>query len=324
MTPLVQARGLTCRFTLGNILSGRQTVSAVTDVDLLVNRGEILGLVGESGSGKSTIGRLLVGLLTPTRGEVLFDNQSLGASKANRRQMRKRAQIIFQDPYSTLDPKRRIGEQIADGLIFHKVTKSRAATQDRVEELLFAVGLEPEMAVRYPHQFSGGQMQRVAIARALAPGPDFLVADEAVSALDVSVQAQVIALLASLREKFGLTILFISHDLSVVRDLCDKVAVLYLGRVVEYGPTAKVFESPRHPYTTALLSSAPRMPGDESAKRIILEGDIPSPLSPPPGCVFSSRCPYSQVDCTASPPALEQIEKDWFRACIHDNSTRRL
>jgi peptide/nickel transport system ATP-binding protein len=317
---LVTAAALTKRFGDGGFLRRGGGVQAVTDLTLSVQRGEALGLVGESGSGKSTIGRLLLGLLPPTSGTITFDGVSLaGADAATRRRLRRRMQLVFQDPYSSLDPRRRIGAQIADGLAIHHLVPRRARPA-RVAELLAQVGLPPTHAERFPHEFSGGQRQRIGIARALATGPEFLVADEPVSALDVSVQAQVLALLADLRTRLGLAMLFISHDLPVVRHLCDRVMVLYLGRVMEDGPARQVFSAPRHPYTAALLSAAPSLDPTRRRRRILLPGEPPSPARPPSGCVFRTRCPHALAQCAAEVPALRQAGPDHRFACIRDLS----
>jgi oligopeptide/dipeptide ABC transporter ATP-binding protein len=304
MSDLVVAEGLTRRFAARGFFSRGRPIQAVTDVWLTVGRGETIGLVGESGSGKSTLGRMLLGLLPPSAGQVHFDGIDLArAGPAQRRQLRRRMQIVFQDPHSSLDPRRPVGAQVADGLAIHGLVP-RPERRARVEALLSQVGLPAAHADRYPHEFSGGQRQRVGIARALATGPEFLVADEPVSALDVSVQAQVLALLADLRTRLGLALLFISHDLAVVRSLCDSVVILYLGRVMEAGPVAQVFDNPRHPYTQALLSAAPDLDPARRRSRIILPGDPPSPSAPPSGCVFRTRCPVAMPECAAAIPAL--------------------
>jgi oligopeptide/dipeptide ABC transporter ATP-binding protein len=304
MTPLLTADALTKRFAVRGFLGRGRPVQAVTDVHLSLARGETVGLVGESGSGKSTIGRMLLGLVPPSSGEVHFDGIDLArAGASQQRQMRRRMQIVFQDPYSSLDPRRRVGAQIADGLAIHGLLP-RKDRRGRVEALLAQVGLPAGHADRYPHEFSGGQRQRVGIARALATGPEFLVADEPVSALDVSVQAQVLALLADLRERLGLALLFISHDLTVVRSLCDRVVVLYLGRIMEEGPVARVFAAPRHPYTQALLSAVPNLDPLRRRTRLLLQGDPPSPSDPPSGCVFRTRCPVAMSACAESVPPL--------------------
>lgn len=307
---LVEARNLSCEFGSRSLFGRKPSVKAVSSIDLALSKGEIVGLVGESGSGKSTVGRLILGMTRPTEGEVLFDGQPLAASRSRVSQtMRRRMQLIFQDPYSSLDPRRRIGPQIADGIRIHGlVEEGRIA--DRIGELLSHVGLSPDFAKRFPYQFSGGQLQRIAIARALATEPDFIVADEAVSALDVSVQAQVIALIARLRRELGLAVLFISHDLSVVRHLCDRVVVLYLGRVVEEGSVREVFRAPRHPYTMSLLSAVPSMDAGRLRNRVTLQGEPPSPVSPPSGCAFRTRCPIAVPACAEGRPPLKPLASD--------------
>jgi len=304
MTPLATAAGLTKHFPQGGFFTRGRAVQAVTDVSLAVAAGETLGLVGESGSGKSTVGRLLLGLLPPTAGQVTFDGADLATARpAELRLLRRRMQLVFQDPYGSLDPRRTVGAQIGDALGIHALLP-KPARPARIAALLEQVGLAPEHAARYPHQFSGGQRQRIGIARALASNPDFLVADEPVSALDVSVQAQVLALLADLRARLGLAMLFISHDLPVVRHLCDRVAVMYLGRIMEEGTVAEVFSAPRHPYTQALLSAAPSLHPERRRTRIILQGEPPSPANPPSGCVFRTRCPIAIPDCATAVPPL--------------------
>jgi oligopeptide/dipeptide ABC transporter ATP-binding protein len=301
---LVIAEALSKRFAARGLLSRARPVQAVTGVSLSIARGETVGLVGESGSGKSTFGRMALGLLPPTEGRVLFDGIDLArAGPTQRRMLRRRMQIVFQDPHSSLDPRRPIGDQIADGLAIHRLAP-RAQRRQRVEALLAQVGLPAGHADRFPHQFSGGQRQRVGIARALATGPEFLVADEPVSALDVSVQAQVLALLADLRSRLGLALLFISHDLAVVRSLCDRVVVMYLGRVMEEGPVARVFDAPRHPYTRALLSAVPSLDPRRRRSRVLLPGDPPSPSDPPSGCVFRTRCALAVAECGYAVPPL--------------------
>ena len=319
-TPLVAASAVSKQFTPRGWLRGHRPVQAVTDVTISLASGEAVGLVGESGSGKTTVGRLLLGLLAPTAGQVTFDGADLARSdRAGLRRLRRRMQIVFQDPSSSLDPRRRVGKQIGDGLAIHSLA-SPAQRTERVHALLQEVGLAPEHAERYPHEFSGGQRQRIGIARALATGPDFLVADEPVSALDVSVQAQVLALLADLRMRRHLTLLFISHDLPVVRHLCGRVVVMYLGRVMEEGPTAEVFARPRHPYTRALLSATPRLDAARRRQRILLAGDPPGPSDPPSGCVFRTRCPHALTNCAAAVPALRPAGAEAHRvACIRDD-----
>ena len=318
--PLVQGRGLTCHFAPTGILRRGRIVRAVTDVEIALSCGEAVGLVGESGSGKSTVGRLLLALLRPTAGQILFEGTDLATlGKAAQRRLRRRMQLVFQDPYSSLDPRRRVGAQIADGLAIHDIVPA-AERPARVTALLEQVGLPASHAGRFPHEFSGGQRQRIGIARALATQPDFLVADEPVSALDVSIQAQVLALLADLRTRLGLAMLFISHDLLAVRHLCDRVVVMYLGRVMEEGPTAAVFAAPRHPYTAALLSAAPSLDPTRRRKRILLRGEPPSPVEPPSGCVFRTRCPYALPACAETVPKLRPFGRpDQFKACIRDD-----
>ncbi len=313
MTPLMTADRLTRRFGSKGLFGKGHMVQAVSDVSLTVDRGEAVGLVGESGSGKSTIGRLMLGLLAPSEGQVLLDGTDIGngGGAAQRRRM----QLVFQDPYASLDPRRRIGAQIEDGLAIHNILP-KSARRAKVEALLDQVGLTPAHADRLPHEFSGGQRQRVGIARALATGPDFLVADEAVSALDVSVQAQILALFADLRTRLGIGLLFISHDLKVVRSLCDRVIVLYLGRVMEEGPARVVLEHPMHPYTQALLSASPSLDPSKRRVRILLQGDPPSPSNPPSGCVFRTRCPIAIPACAEAVPGLDEVTPGHRTACI--------
>jgi oligopeptide/dipeptide ABC transporter ATP-binding protein len=316
MTRLIVADHISRRFHGPGLFGRGRPIQAVTDVSLAIDAGEAVGLVGESGSGKSTIGRLLLGLLPPTEGRVLLDGADLGQARGRElRRMRRRMQLVFQDPYSSLDPGRRIGDQIADGLSIHALCP-RSERRARTEALLEQVGLPPSHADRFPHEFSGGQRQRVGIARALATQPEFLVADEPVSALDVSVQAQVLALLADLRTRLGLGMLFISHDVHVVRSLCDRVIVLYLGRVMEEGPAAAVLENPRHPYTRALLSAVPSLDPARRRTRILLHGDPPSPADPPSGCVFRTRCPAALPDCAETVPTPRQAGPRHEAACI--------
>jgi len=318
--PLVSATHLTRHFASGGLLHRGRPVQAVNDVTLMLRRAEAVGLVGESGSGKSTVGRLLLGLLRPTAGQVSFAGVDLNvASRPRLNRLRPRMQLIFQDPYSSLDPRRRVGAQIADGPAIHRLWQRRDR-DGRVAALLGEVGLAAEYAQRFPAQFSGGQRQRLAIARALATKPEFLVADEPVSALDLSVQAQVLNLLADLRRELGLTMLFISHDLAAVRALCDRVVVMYLGRVMEEGPTAAVFSAPRHPYTTALLSAVPSLDPARRRTRILLSGEPPSAADPPSGCVFRTRCRHALPACADAIPALRPASQpDHLKACIRDD-----
>ncbi|MEW6535966.1 MAG: dipeptide ABC transporter ATP-binding protein [Candidatus Auribacterota bacterium] len=297
-------------------------VKAVDDVSFSIPREKTLGLVGESGCGKTTIGRTILRLLEPTGGNVYFEDQSLFSLKGKAlKTVRKDMQIIFQDPFSSLNPRMTIGSIIAEGLVIHKIgTKSERL--DRARNLLKIVGLSPDFYNRYPHEFSGGQRQRICIARALALNPKFIVCDEPVSALDVSVQAQIINLLEELQEQFGLSYLFISHDLSVVRHISDYVAVMYLGRIVEYAPAEELFSNPLHPYTQALLSAIP-VPNPESGrKRIILKGDVPSPVNPPKGCYFHPRCPRAIGVCALHYPDLEEKINAHYCSCLRVEKQR--
>ena len=319
---LVDVRNLRMHFPVTSGFLMQKTVAivkAVDDVSFFIRRGETLGLVGESGSGKTTTGRSILQLLKPTGGEIFFDGQKLTGMKPNDlKKMRKEMQIIFQDPYSSLDPRMTAGQIVEEPLTIHKLTHSRRETQDRVSELFSIVGLNPNMASRYPHEFSGGQRQRIGIARALAVNPSFIVCDEAVSALDVSIQAQVLNLLKDLQDKFDLTYLFIAHDLSVVRHVADRIAVMYLGHVVEVASREDLYANPLHPYTQALLSAVPIPdPGIElKRQRIILQGEVPSPLNPPAGCVLHPRCPIMIEECKAGVPALREVAPNHWVACI--------
>lgn len=297
-------------------VSNRQTVKAVDGVTMSIRKGDVLGLVGESGSGKTTLGRSILRLVEPTSGQVTFNGRAMmGMKKSEMRTLRREMQIIFQDPGGSLDPRMSVGEIIAEGLQVHGMG-TRKEQRDRVAELLRLVDLEPDYAVRYPHEFSGGQRQRIGVARALAPRPSFIVADEPVSALDVSVKAQIINLLSDLKSRLGLTILFISHDLAVVQHIADRVAVMYLGHIMEMAATREFFNSPSHPYTLALLEAIP-MPDPRTRRPFrILEGDIPSPINPPPGCVFRTRCEEAIPDCASVVPELKLVASDHVVACI--------
>ena len=301
-------------FGLGAV---KQTVLAVDGVDLEITKGETLGLVGESGCGKSTLGYTILQLEKATSGDVLYDGKSLvGLKRSQLRPFRRRMQIIFQDPQSALDPRMTIGDAIAEPLRVHEIVP-RDDIEDRVEELLRTVGLNPYFKNRYPHEFSGGQQQRIVIARALSVEPEFIVCDEPISALDVSIQAQIINLLEELQDQFGLTYLFISHDLRVIRHISDRVAVMYLGKIVEQADQDELHSNPLHPYSQALMSSVP-VPNPAMAKdrkRIILEGDVPSPIDPPSGCRFRTRCPIAVPSCADSVPLLREVRDNHWVAC---------
>ncbi len=318
---LVRVSGLTKHFPVGQALWGkpRKVVHAVDEVTLDIHEGETLGLVGETGSGKSTLGRLILNLLPPTAGSVHYRDDDLhGLDRAALRRLRGRAQIVFQDPFSSFDPRMTVRDIVAEGMV-HTDLRGRAARDTRVQELLRTVGLTAAHAQGYPHQFSGGQRQRIGIARALAVGPEFIVLDEPVSALDVSVQSQILNLLADLRAEFGLTYLFIAHDLGVVRYLCTRVAVMYLGRVVELGESQALFKAPRHPYTRELLAAVPIAdPTRRNRPRSILQGDIPSPIDPPPGCRFHTRCPFVMPICRSVEPPLRDRGDGHLAACHLD------
>lgn len=278
-------------------------VKAVNGVDLQVKKQEVLGLVGESGSGKSTIGRAALDLIKPTSGTVEFLGKNLALlNKEEKNRFRQEAQIIFQDPFSSLNPRKSVGSAIGEALLYHHIVKSAKEQKERVVEALEKVGLSPDIAERYPHQFSGGQQQRICIARAIVLNPKLIVCDEAVSALDVSIQAQILNLLGELKEKLSLSYLFISHDLSIIRHISDRVAVLYLGKVMETASAKELFDNPKHPYTQALLSSIPKPNPGVKKTPILLKGQIPSPLNPPSGCPFRTRCPYAQEICKKDPP----------------------
>ena len=313
--PLIEVRHLRKDFGPAS-----RPLRAVDDVTFSIHAGETLGLVGESGSGKSTIGRALLRLIEPTAGQVFYRGEDLGcASAARLRALRQRLQMIFQDPYASLNPKMRVGDILGEALHVHGLARDRTTRRARVAELLQLVGLQPEHSERYPHEFSGGQRQRIGVARALSVGPEFIVADEPLSALDVSIQAQVINLLLDLRERFALTLLFISHDLDVVEYLCDRVVVLYLGRVMELAPTAELYARPLHPYTRALLAASPAPDPQVPLESLPLRGDIPSPVNPPSGCVFRTRCAHAIDACAQRRPELRAMAPGRLKACLRDD-----
>ncbi|MEI6162267.1 MAG: oligopeptide/dipeptide ABC transporter ATP-binding protein [Roseococcus sp.] len=322
MTPLLTADRVTRRFarkaSLGERIAAlfgagtdRRAVQAVTEVSLAIQKGETLGLVGESGCGKSTLGRMLAGIMPPSSGQVLLEGASpmRGGHKITTR-----IQTVFQDPFASLNPRQRIGDAIAEGPIAHGLV-TRAQSGKMVADWLARVGLDPAFAQRFPHQFSGGQRQRVAIARALAMRPDLLICDEPVASLDVSIQAQILNLFLDLRRDLGLTCLFISHDLSVVRHVSDRVAIMYLGRIVEQGEAARIYAAPAHPYTRALLDSSPKLGQAEALKPIA--GELPSPLAPPAGCAFHPRCPLATEICRNERPSLRPRAEGGLVACHH-------
>lgn len=314
--PLVEVKDLKAYFNINMGLFKSKPLKAVDGVSFSISRGETLGLVGESGCGKTTVGRTLLHLYKPTAGEIWYNNKRL-ESKQDIKEFRKKATMVFQDPYSSLNPRMTVSDIIGEPLDVHKLYSNKEERQERILELMSHVGLNSEHAARYAHEFSGGQRQRIGIARALAVQPDFIVCDEPVSALDVSIQAQVINMFDDLQERFGLTYLFIAHDLLVVRHISDRIAVMYLGRMVELADAAEIYDHPLHPYSQSLLSAVP-VPDPKEArsnKRIVLSGDIPSPLNAPSGCPFRTRCPYAVPVCSDQMPSFEEVSPGHFVAC---------
>ena len=314
--PIIEVKNLKEYFNINTGLFRSKPLKAVDDISFSINKGETLGLVGESGCGKTTVGRTILHLYKPTAGEIFYDGKLI-KSKADIREFRKKATMVFQDPYSSLNPRMTVSDIIGEPLDVHKLCSSKKERQERILELMDYVGLNSEHAARYAHEFSGGQRQRIGIARALAVNPDFIVCDEPVSALDVSIQAQVINMFDELQERLGLTYLFIAHDLLVVRHISDRIAVMYLGHMVELASAGEIYDHPLHPYSKSLLSAVP-FPDPKAAranKRIVLSGDIPSPLNAPSGCPFRTRCAYACDRCAESMPEFKEVSPGHFVAC---------
>lgn len=315
--PLLKIENLKKNFPIRGGVFGKKVgeVKAVDDISFVIQKGETLGLVGESGCGKSTTGRMLLRLLEPSEGKIIFEGNDITTlSKQELRKIRGQMQMIFQDPYASLNPRHTIERILEEPLIVHGV-KEKSARKKKIRELLEIVGLNSYHANRYPHQFSGGQRQRIGIARALSLNPKLIVADEPVSALDVSIQAQVLNLLKDLQKKYDLTYLFIAHDLWVVRHISDRVGVMYLGRLVELAESEELYQNPKHPYTQALLSAVPIADVDHKKERIVLQGDVPSPANPPKGCSFHTRCPLAMDKCSVERPIFKEVDKGHFAAC---------
>ena len=313
-TPLVELINLKKYFRIKGVKEGIH-VRAVDDVSLTIDEGETMGLVGESGCGKTTLGRTAIRLYDPTSGKIVYRGEDITQKKmlAHRRKM----QIIFQDPSASLDPRMTVGEIIGEAIDIHRLASGRADRRERILGLLSKVGLNSEQANRYPHEFSGGQQQRIGIARALAVGPEFIVCDEPVSALDVSIQSQIVNMLEDMQSEFKLTYLFISHDISVVRHISSRIGVMYLGKLIELTSSGELYKNPLHPYTKTLLAAvpAPDPIKNRERERFTLEGDLPSPINPPPGCRFRTRCPYSQIRCSQAEPELKDYGSNHFAAC---------
>ena len=312
--PLIEVKDLKQYFNISTGLLKAKPLKAVDGVSFYINKGETLGLVGESGCGKTTVGRTLMNIYKPTAGEIYYNGKQI-VTKHDIMEFRKKAAMVFQDPYSSLNPRMTVSDIIAEPLDIHKMYSSSEERREKVLALMDHVGLNSEHASRYAHEFSGGQRQRIGIARALAINPDFIVCDEPVSALDVSIQAQIINLLRDLQKKLNLTYLFISHDLSVVKFISDRIGVMYLGSMVEFGNKKDIFENPLHPYTKALFSAIPNPNPDVKMNRIVLKGDIPSPANPPKGCRFHTRCPYATERCKTEVPVYREYKPEHFAAC---------
>lgn len=318
--PLLEVSDLARRFNVRRQDGSKAELRAVDGVSFTIERGEVLGLVGESGSGKTTIGHLILRVIEPSRGSIKFDGTDIThLSDSALRPYRRRMQMVFQDPISSLNPRMMIGDAISEPLAIHRLATSTAERRDKVAELLRLVGLSADDAKRYPHAFSGGQRQRIGIARALAPAPDLLIADEPVSALDVSIQAQVVNLLLDLQTRLGLAMLFIAHDLAVVEHIAKRIAVMYLGRIVEVAESRTLCRRPLHPYTEALLSAVPTPDPTVKPARKVLKGEIPSPIDPPSGCVFRNRCIYALPECAQERPPLRDAGAGRLKACIRDD-----
>jgi peptide/nickel transport system ATP-binding protein/oligopeptide transport system ATP-binding protein len=316
MNKLIEVKNLKKWFYVGKVVAGkREALRAVDGLSFFINNREVMGLVGESGCGKTTCGKMLLRIIDPTSGSIFFDDEEIThLDKKRMQRFRRRMMIIYQDPFGSLDPRMRIGQAIAEPLEVHNIGTPKER-EEKVIELMEKVGLSADQINRYPHEFSGGQRQRIGIARALATNPEFIVADESVSALDVSIQAQIINLLKELQEEFGLTLLFVAHDLSVVKHICDRVAVMYLGKIMEMADKKSLFSNPKHPYTQALLSAIPIPDPRKRKEQEILMGDVPSPVNPPSGCRFHTRCPKVMDICKKEEPPLKEIKPGYYVAC---------
>ena len=313
MDKLLEIKNLKKYFLIKGEKAGHNKLRAVDDISIDIYKGETLGLVGESGSGKTTAGRTLLRLYEPTGGQIIYDGKDI--TKVHMQPYRRKMQYIFQDPYASLNPRMTVGDIVGEPIDIHHLVNSKAERKERIAQLLDQVGLNSEQATRYPHEFSGGQRQRIGIARALAVEPEFIVCDEPVSALDVSIQAQVLNLMMDLQEEFGLAYLFVSHDLAVVEHIGHRIAVMYLGRIVELSTRDRIFGQPLHPYTEALMAAAPIADPKARRQRLVIEGDVPSPAAGSPGCHFHTRCPYAEARCRIEDPPLQQVAPGHVVAC---------